>query len=155
MALEKFKCTNCGKDFEAGDWLCKSGEAHTVESKRYYMTDAPAYKEDCKYSRTIVCNVIPEKKQTIGTDIVTIPGVNVEFIRGMFETDNPQLQMGLNKRVNIFSGPDGEKRWQAAYLSKDEKADMEQAKLRSELSRLQSENNSLLSQVQEKARKSA
>ena len=41
MALAKYKCLNCNKEFEAGDWNCASGEAHTVESKRYYVLDAP------------------------------------------------------------------------------------------------------------------
>jgi len=124
-----------------------------LENKVYYMLDAPAYKEDCKYSRTIVCNIIPEKRENRGMDQITIPGVHVEFVRGLYETNDPQLQVGLDSRKNIFSGDEGRARWESVYLSDSEKQEMDKMKLRAEITRLQQEKNNLLAEVQAKAKR--
>jgi hypothetical protein len=151
--LQKFKCSRCDKDFTAGDWLCGDGYPHEVKSKVYYMLDAPAYKEDCKFSRTVVCNVIPERKEMRGLDSITIPGVHVEFVRGVFETADPQLQVGLDSRKNIFTGEDGRAKWEVCYLSDTEKQEMDKMKLRAEVTRLQQEKNALLADIQARAKK--
>jgi len=156
MALRKFHCLNCDKEFDAGDWMCKSGEAHVVTSKRYYMTDAPFDKRDAKHSRTMICGVIPETKEMRGQDQVVVPGINVEFVRGMYETQDPHIQMRLDNRPGVLQGEEGKAAWEAAYLSKEERSEFEQNKLRTELDRLQADNNRLLAQIQEqKQRKSA
>ena len=154
MALQKWTCTRCDNDFQAPEWHCADGHAHTVKSKTYYMLDAPADKRDCKFSQTVVCNVVPERREVRGTETIVIPGTNVTFVRGLFETDDPQLQIGLNNRKHILQGQDGLVRWQEAYFSDQEKQELEQMKLKAEITRLQSEKNQLLAEVQAKTRKS-
>lgn len=147
MALAKFKCLNCNKEFEAGDWNCASGEAHTVESKRYYVMDAPMDRRDCKNARLQMLNVIPEGKIMRGQDSHVVPGTNIEFVRGVYETDNPHIQMALDKRNKVFHGEEGKKMWEAVYYSNEEKRELEAMELRGKVQRLENERNSLLDQV--------
>ena len=148
MALATFSCTNCQKTFEAGSWFCKSGEPHTVASKTYYVLDAPADKRDCKNARLQIMNIIPERSITEpGGHTRVMPGHHIEFIRGLFETDNPQIQLALDKRRNVHYGEEGKKLWEAAYFSNEEKAEFERLRLNREITRLQNENNALLNKV--------
>lgn len=153
--LAKYHCTNCEKDFEAGSWQCASGEHHTVLAKTYYVLDAPADKRDCKNARLQMLNVIPEGKVMRGNDAVVVPGTHIEFVRGIFSTDNPQIQMALDKRGKVFSGDEGRKMWEAAYFSNEEKKELEAIELKGKVARLENERNDLLAKVQAQARKSA
>lgn len=155
MALAKFHCTNCDKDFEAGNWQCSSGENHTVAEKTYYVLDAPMDKRDCKNARLQMLNVIPEGKVTRGTDTYVEAGTNIEFVRGVYATDNPHIQVALDKRSKVFWGEEGKKMWQEVYFSDDERKELEAINLRAKISRLEHDNNTLLQQVQEKAKKVA
>jgi hypothetical protein len=149
MALAKWKCVNCGIEFEAGDWFCKSGEPHTIETKKYYVLDAPSDKRDCKNARLQILNVVPEHRENVpGGDTRVVPGIHVEFVRGLYETDNPQLQMALDKRRNVLSGDEGKREWERVYFSDAEKSEMEQMRLRGEITRLQQENNRVLAEQQ-------
>lgn len=155
MALQTWKCTNCEEQFKAGDWHCKSGEAHVVENKTYYVTDAPADRRDCKNARLVIHNIIPEKRETSGVDVKVIPGVHVEFIRGQYATDDPQLQMGLDKHKGVLSGPEGMKAWEQVYFSDAEKQELNRIRLKGENSRLEAENNRLLAEIQAKQKKAS
>jgi len=155
MALNKWMCTRCEKEFESGQWHCADGHPHTVTPKTYYMLDAPADKRDCKFSQTIICNVIPERREARGIETIIIPGTNVTFIRGLFDTADPQIQIGLDNRKHVLQGEEGLKRWQEAYFSDQEKTELRNMEQRAEISRLQADYNKLLAEVQAKARKSA
>src|SRR6185312_3150118 len=103
---------------------------------------------DCKSARLQILNVIPERvsPQADGTTKVT-PGLHVEFIRGRFETADPQLQMILDKRQHVYHGEEGKKQWESDYFSDNEKVEIEKARMRGEMSRLETERNELLEQV--------
>lgn len=155
MPLAKFNCENCDKGFTAGEWFCQSGVAHVVAAKTYYVMDAPADKKDVqamKSSRLLMCNVIPERKVTAGAEVHTIPGRNVEFIRGMFSTTDPELQNALNSRNKVFQGEEGHQLWEKEYLTAAEKAEMEHNRQNAYIKRLENDNNRLLDQVKEKAK---
>lgn len=153
MALLKFTCTRCEKDFEAGSWECQSGESHIVADRTYYMLDAPSDPNDRIHSRNLICNVIPEKQETRGNDIVRIPGVHIEFVRGKFATTDPQIQMRLEQRKNILWGDEGKKRWENNYYTDKEKSNLASMELQAKISRLENENNKLLAEVQGKAKR--
>ena len=155
MPLEKWTCTACEKEFLAGEWNCPVGVNHVVEVKEYFILDAPADHNDRIHSRNLICNVIPEKQETRGNDIIRVPGVHAEFVRGKFATSDPQMQMHLNKRKNILSGPAGEKAWEGNYLTDKEKSFRKEMDLQAQITRLQADKNELLAKVQAGARKSA
>ena len=148
MAIAKFHCLNCDKDFEAGNWYCSSGEPHTVPEKTYYVRDAPVDKRDCKNARLQMLNVIPESKVILGGDTHVVPGTHVEFVRGMYSTSNPQLQMNLDKRPHVASGDAGKVQWEQDYFSNEEKNAMALIAQNARIVRLENENNKLLQQVQ-------
>jgi hypothetical protein len=156
MALPTWKCLDCEKEFRAGSWQCLSGAGHRVATKRYYMNDAPTVvtlvngratvnKRD---SQTMVMNIPPEERTTgpDGNERV-IPGGQVVFIRGMYETDDPIKQFWLDKHRGMCS----EAEWQAAYLNEDEKMALREMDLAAREARLEHDRNSLLEQVQKRA----
>jgi hypothetical protein len=152
MALQKFDCLRCEKKFEVGDWLCASGESHIVKPETYYVLDAPMDKRDCKNARLQMLNVIPEGKIMRGQDAHVVPGTNIEFVRGLYSTDNPHIQMALNNRHNVFRGEEGRKMWEAVYFSNEEKRELEAMELRGKVQRLENERNTLLEQVKSRAK---
>lgn len=153
MALQKFSCTRCEREFEAGNWECVSGEAHLVAEKTFYILDAPADPNDRIHSRNLICNIIPEKQETRGNDIIRIPGTHVEFVRGKFSTADPQIQMRLEQRKNILSGEDGKKRWESNYYTDKEKSNLAAMEQQAKITRLENDYNKLLMETQQKARK--
>lgn len=155
MALAKFKCLNCEKEFEAGSWKCADGSDHIVAEKTYYVRDAPADKRDCKNARLQILNVVPESKVILGGDTHIIPGSHVEFVRGRYATQSPQLQIGLDRHKGVFSGPEAEAQWKDDYLSDDEKVRMRDINQKALISRLENERNDLLSKVQAQVKRTA
>lgn len=156
MALKKFKCLECEKEFTAGQWICASGDGHKVATKRYYMSDAPTVvttvdgkqvvnKRD---SGTLVMNIPPERRTTgpDGNERV-LPGGTAQFIRGLYETSDPEKQFWLDQKKGLCT----ESEWQNAYLNDQEKMDLERMEMAAERSRLVAERNSLLEQVQKRA----
>lgn len=160
MALSKWFCLDCEKEFTAGKWVCASGAGHRVATKRYYMNDAPTVVTmvnnkptiNKKDSRTMIMNIPPEGRTTgpDGNERV-IPGGNVLFVRGLFDTDDPCQQFWLDQHKGVFSGEHGKALWEAAYLNEDEKLQIERMEFEAERSRFQMEKNSLLEQVQKRA----
>lgn len=157
MALPTWKCLDCEKEFRAGSWQCFSGAGHRVATKRYYMNDAPTVvtivdgkqtinKRD---SGTLVMNIPPETRTTgpDGNERV-IPGGNVQFVRGLFETDDPHQQFWLDQHKGIFSGDHGKALWTASYLNEDEKLQIERMEFEAAKTRFEAERNSLLEKVQ-------
>lgn len=155
MALKTWKCLECEKEFKDGDWepCGAEGVKHRVQSKQYFMDDAPTHvetKDGKPYinkgtSRTTVLNVPPERKVRDGDDLRIIPGGSVEFVRGRFTTDDPEIQFYLEKKKNLCD----ETRWNEVYLNDDEKMALERMALKAERSRLESERNELLKMVQD------
>lgn len=155
MALAKFHCEKCEQDFTAGDWMCKSGDAHVVPTEIYYVMDAPSDKTDVqamKSASTTMCNLIPERKMTNGNEVVIIPGRDVKFIRGSYSTPDPQLQNALNQRAKVFRGDEGKKMWEREYLTKDEKSEMERLRQTAYINRLENDKNELLEKLKEKSK---
>lgn len=156
MAIQTWKCLECGKEFKPGDYLCAGGVKHSVESKRYYMDDAPTHTEwrdgrpfiNKGASQTIVLNVPPERKERDGDEVRTIPGGSVTFVRGMFETADPEIQFYLDRKNNLCS----EARWRDVYLNDDEKINIRNLELAARESRLQERENELLASVKGKAK---
>lgn len=153
MALPTWKCVECEKEFRAGSWDCQSGAGHRVEKKRYFMSDAPTVPAlvngqlviNKRDSATLIMNIPPETrvKDAGGVERV-IPGGSVQFVRGLYETDNPQEQFWLDKHKGLCS----EAEWQNAYLNEQEKFALERMQFAAERSRLETERNSLLEKVQ-------
>jgi hypothetical protein len=161
MALKKFKCLRCDKEFEAGSWNCADGKSHLLEIKTYYMLDCPFVPKDGgdprirERAHVQVLNVVPESKRTVGTDVFIIPGTHVDFYGGRFSTADPALQYGLDNHPKVFHGEEGMRLWENNYYTEPEKRERENTKLKGEISRLENERNTLLQQVQEKAKKVA
>ena len=152
MALPTWKCLECEKQFKAGEWNCTSGAGHRVATKRYYMNDAPTVPARIngvmtvdKHSATLVMNIPPETKSmdAAGVERIT-PGGTAQFIRGMYETDDPQKQFWLDKKHGLCN----EAEWQAAFLNDQEKMNLREIELAARESRLEARENSLLEKVQ-------
>src|SRR5579872_2182053 len=102
----RMHCTECKQEFKVGNWDCLPGQKHIVASKRYYMDDAPTVPEwrdghpfvNKGASRTEVLNIPPERQVKVGEDIIRMPGGTVVFVRGMFETSDPEIQYYLDKK---------------------------------------------------------
>ena len=156
MALQKFTCLDCEKNFTAGNFTCVTGKNHVVASKRYYMNDAPTVVSvvnghpvvNKRDSMTQIQNIPPEKRVAgpDGNERV-IPGGQVVFVRGMFETNDPEQQFWLDQHKGMCS----EAEWQAAYLNEEEKLELERMELAAERTRLEGMKNELLAQVQSRS----
>lgn len=152
MALPTYHCLECEKTFKAGDWACgATGQNHVLAPKRYYMDDAPTVTEwrdgrpfiNKAASRTQVLNIPPERKEQNGDEFIRIPGGSVEFVRGMFETTNPELQFYLDRKAGLCTY----ERWKEVYWTDDEKINEQKMEIQAAQNRLQSERNELLEKV--------
>jgi hypothetical protein len=154
--MQNFHCLECGKDFKAGDWICMGGIAHKVASKRYYMDDAPtvtSWRDGRPYidkgaARTQILNIPPEKQIREGEQTTRIPGGSVEFVRGMFETADPEIQFYLERKGGLCS----EERWREVYLNDDEKNQIRNMDLAAREQRLVDRENELLTSVKARAK---
>lgn len=155
MAIQTMKCVECEKEFKPGDWECMPGVAHVVVAKRYYMDDAPTVPEirdGSKFinkgiSQTQVLNIPPEKQIREGENTTRIPGGSVTFVRGLYETSNPEIQFYLDRKAGLCT----EARWREVYLNDDEKVQIKNLELSAREQRLSERENDLLATV--KARK--
>ena len=151
MPIQNFKCLECGKKFDAGNWECMPGVMHTVTAKRYYMDDAPTVPEirdgarfiNKGISQTQILNIPPEKQIREGDQITRIPGGSVTFIRGMYETTNPEIQFYLDRKSGLCT----EARWREVYLNDDEKVQIKNLELAAREQRLADRENQLLASV--------
>jgi len=149
MALQSWKCVTCEKNFKVGDWRCAGGANHIVETKRYYMNDAPTVADASgnvdKHSTTQILNIPPEERTTgpDGNERV-VPGGNVWFVRGIYETSDPRQQYWLD----LKGGWCTKEQWEQAYLNDREKLDIQKMEVAALKQRLENERNELLAQVQ-------
>jgi hypothetical protein len=160
------KCLNCKKEFDirtGTNPTCPTGEGHLVESKTYYMDDAPSDQgpympgpnggliptgDNRRHAQTVLCNLIPERINQHGHETKIVPGRNVTFIRGMYTTSDADEQFWLDKRQG--RGLCSEERWREVYLTDNQKLQFDQMRLNADRQRLTNERNELL----ELARKS-
>src|SRR6266567_8553655 len=107
MAIPKYRCLECDKEFSPPDFECLPGVYHVVALKRYYMDDAPTVAEirdGAKFinkgiSQTQILNIPPEKQIREGDQITRQPGGSVTFVRGLYETSNPEIQFYLDRKA--------------------------------------------------------
>jgi hypothetical protein len=149
------KCTRCSKEIVNGQWECFPGEKHVVEKKEYYLADAPNDPDAVtfKHARTMVHNIPPQRSEK-GLDgtLQIIPGGYVEFVRGYYCTEDPEVQFYLDKR-NISVGKD---RWESAYFTPKEKHARKELELKQrEFAISQRENEFLQKVKQEKTGKAS
>jgi hypothetical protein len=152
MALPTWTCLLCEKEFRAGNWNCASGGGHVVKPKRYYMNDAPTVPDasgnvNKRDAGTLILNIPPETRTTgpDGNERV-IPGGSAQFVRGIYETNDPQKIFWLDQHKGMCS----EAEWKAAYLNDREKMDIEKMEIAAMRLKLDSDRNELLAHVQQK-----
>src|SRR5215469_4516143 len=151
MALPKFTCLDCGKTFIAGDYMCQTGVKHRVETKSYYTADAPTVAEwrdgrpyiNKAIARTYILNVPPEKMITENGEVRRIPGGTVEFVRGFYETDDPEIQFYLDRKEGLCN----RQRWEEVYINDDERHQIKELELRAREQRVVERENELLASV--------
>lgn len=156
---EAMHCLECDKDFKPGDWQCLPGIQHRVPAERYYMDDAPTVPEwrdgrpfiNKGASRTQILNIPPEKQIREGEQVTRIPGGSIEFVRGMYETEDPEIQFYLDRKQGLVT----EARWREVYLNDDEKLQMSKLELAAREQRVAERENELLTAVKSKAREQA
>jgi hypothetical protein len=151
MALKQWHCTVCEKDFRDGNWSCAGGVNHVVAVKQYFMNDAPtvadAYGKIDKHSTTQILNIPPERSVIgPGGGEKIIPGGNIWFARGLYETTDPEIQFWLDRKGGWCT----KEEWESAYLSREEKLQIREMNLAARESRIISEENSLLERTQAK-----
>lgn len=122
----KWKCIDCDKEFEFGQWECFPGVQHKVAEKTYYLNDAPHcdFKRDpdglaFRTSRNQVY-VLPHKRVTDETGTRTVERPPVLFIRGRYMTADAEEQYFID-RAKIDVGYD---RWFEAYHTPTQKANI-------------------------------
>lgn len=152
MALQEYNCINCEKKFKAGDWVCQTGHQHVVGKVRYYMDDAPTVadaqgrvrKGD---SQTTVLNMPPQKYvMDHSGNSVMVPGGAITFVRGMYETSDPEIQYCLQGHKGLCS----EERWKEVYLDTSEKMELKRIELAAREQRIIQQENELLAQTRRK-----
>ena len=155
-----WKCTECGKIFGVGEWLCLDGQTnHKVEEKLYLLADAPSDPghpaaggmDSKRDGRTRICNIPPDKQIVRNGEVAMIPGGYVEFIRGRYATTDPEFQYYLDRKGGYCT----EEQWEAAWLSDNQRLAIEKMKIQAMQQRLENERNELLAQVKQQKSKSA
>jgi hypothetical protein len=158
VSLPVWKCNVCGKKFSVGEWTCADGQSnHVVEMKEYLLADAPTDPghpanggvDSLRDGRTRICNIPPDKQIVRNGEVSIIPGGYVEFIRGRFSSDNPEIQYCLDKKKGWCS----EEQWNTAWLSQNQRLDIKTMQLQALEQRLENQQNELL--AQQKAKVSA
>lgn len=156
MSLTTWKCLVCEKDFKPGEWACADGQSnHIVQKKEYLLADAPTDAghpanggmDSKRDGRTRICNIPPDKNVVLNGEMHIQPGGYVEFIRGRFSTDNPEIQYYLEKtRGSSFVT---EEQWQQAWLSQTQQLEIERGQVNALKVRLENERNELLAKTKE------
>lgn len=156
MALKTQKCVECEKEFTAGEWTCAGGSNHVVPAKAYFMDDAPTTKDRDgnidKHSTTTILNIPPERQIKVGNDVQRTPGGSVTFVRGRYDTSDPEIQFHLDKKAGLCD----EVRWREVYFSDKEKQAIKMMELDARERRLEAQETTLLAKAQKQtAQKSA
>jgi hypothetical protein len=152
MPLQTWKCLVCEKKFSVGEWICQDGQSnHVVASKEYLLADAPTDTgrperggmDSLRDGRTRICNIPPDKQAVVNGELRGIPGGYVEFIRGRYSSDNPEIQYCLDKKGGFCT----QERWESVWLSQSQQLELKEMSLHAREQRLENERNELLSQV--------
>lgn len=145
----EWKCIECNKKFGVGQWTCADGVSnHVVTTKTYRSMDAPSdpstRNDSLKHGRTVVCNIPPGHKEGSGADVRYVGEGSVEFIRGRFETTNPEIQYWLDKRPEYNCT---EEQWRSTWYSDSQKLELDKLQLAADRQRLENDRNALLEQT--------
>jgi hypothetical protein len=156
----KYKCTSCDKEFIAGDWECFSGQSHTLESKTYYMADAPFLSKadlekdpDGLSRRSSRNNVhcIPPQRMMNGTgQVETREYGPLIFAQGKFETAIAMEQYYL-ENSRITQALVSREAWLHNYSTPKQRMSLENGKMVErvrDLERKERELNDLLAKAQ-------
>lgn len=149
-----WKCTECGKTFSVGEWLCKDGQNnHVVAQKEYLLADAPSDPGhpapgspdvgSLRDGRTRICNIPPDKQIVRNGETQRIPGGYVEFVRGRFSSSDPETQYYLERKGGFCN----EDQWRSVWLSDKEKLNLQRMELTAMSQRIENERNELLAKV--------
>lgn len=157
MALQTWKCLNCGNTFKVGEWICADGVSnHLVEEKQYRTLDAPADPGrpaegslmPIVRGRTVLCNIPPGRRVMEGDEVRMIGEGSVEFINGRYATSDPEKQYYIDKKPAYNAT---EEQWKVAWLTKDERLAEKELALKAQEQRIENERNELLSRTKERA----
>ncbi len=140
MAKKVWQCTECGEEFNSGQWLgCEKNETrpHKVESKTYYsMEDG------------LIINAVPQRKVVTQQGLVDVPGKIPMFSGGQYSTADPEIQEVLDGKGLLTKEEYIDRRTtaevKAAHLKqvvKEQATALDEAK--AELERLKVENAAL------------
>lgn len=155
MPTKEWKCLECGKKFGPDGFACVDGTSiHVVETKEYLLNDAPSDPghperggmDSRRDGRTRICNIPPDRTVLKNGEAALVPGGYVEFIRGRFSTNNPEIQYYLEKKGGFCT----ESEWAAAWLSQSQQLDMREMKISAQEQRLENERNALLAKTKER-----
>lgn len=142
-----YKCDGhdgrCGREFKPGEWECFPGKKHQVESKTYYMADAPHcdFKLDpngiaFRSARTYL-HVVPEEVNTDEMGKLFKTGFPpAVFVMGRYETADPQFQFFLEHgtaRTSLCS----EAKWFDVYHTPIQKQNIKDNELRTRAAQLE------------------
>lgn len=160
MANEKlYKCIGeCGKEFKIGDWECFPGVTHTVESKTYYLADAPFMSRadldkdpdgiTLRTSRTQLHAIPPKISRDETGAMVTQAFQPLIFVMGRLDTSSPMEQYYIERT----KFPVSYEKWFEAYHTPKQKANIVQGKQverERELDRKERELDTLLAQAKQ------
>ena len=155
MPTKEWKCLECSKKFGPDNFMCTDGTSlHVVEQKEYLLADAPSDPghpasggmDSRRDGRTRICNIPPDRTVLRNGESMLVPGGYVEFIRGRFSTNNPEIQYYLEKKGGFCT--EGE--WAAAWLSQSQQLEMREMALKAREQRIESTENALLSKTKER-----
>lgn len=153
--LQTWTCTTCGKGFTVGEWLCASGQNHTVEEKTFLSLDPPSApgqyvgQPPIIRGKTTVCNIPPPKKVMEGGEVKMVGEGSVEFINGKYTTGDPEKIFWLEKKPAYNATIE---QWKAVWWTREEINSEKELELKAKEQRLENERNELLAQVKQKHR---
>lgn len=149
-------CEVCDQRFSPPDFFCYDGESHHVVATKEYLTNdapsdpghpAPGGQSSLRDGRLRICNIPPDRTVNYNGELRLVPGGFVEFIRGRFATDNPEVQYYLDKKGPAYFCTQAQ--WEAAWLSDGQRLFLDREKLAADRARLEIDQNALLAQVKE------
>jgi hypothetical protein len=152
--IKKYNCTECGKEFGVGEWICADGTVnHKVSEKVYRALDVPldpgkpaaGTLGPVVRGRTVVCNIPPPKKVMENGEVHSVGEGSVEFVNGIYSTTDPEIQYWLDKKPGYQAS---EEQWKQKWYTSEELIAEKEIELNAKAARLENERNELLTQVQ-------
>ncbi len=136
MSTKKsWKCLECDKTFGYGDWNCPDGRKHAVEAKTYF---SPA--------ENLRTYVVEERLITTMDGRQQMrPARSVEFVKGQYNTSDPEDQYALDVEDGLIT----QEQWRVRYISLEERLAQRERELKSREERLKASENEYLDKVKE------